>query len=217
MAVELWSITPCAEKHLEKCARICYDSLNKITEKSYEKFLHSVISLGHVAILSHASATFYISGISRACSHQLVRHAHLRYLQRSQRYCQELGQDAYILPDKISSCTKLDGCDVDGHSALDLWEDIVWTSREYYKRLIEMGIPAEDARYILLNACPTEIVVSGTLQAWYDFLRLRLTKHAQWEIRNVAKEIYYILNKECPHIFTKELLEKQTKIELDIE
>jgi len=212
MKVELLTITPNAEKHLEHCGRICYNSENKITEASHERFLKSVMSLGHVAILSHAFATFRISDISRACSHQLVRHAHLRYLQKSQRYCVEKEWKDFIRPPKTSG----EETNERGDTAFDLLEDAVFTSYNSYAGMMDLGVHQEDARYALSNAHPTEIIISGTLQAWYDFLRIRLTKHAQWEIRDVARDIYNVLKKECPHIFTKELLEKQPKIELDV-
>jgi len=198
--VELINITPNAEKHIEYCARVCYNSLNKISEDSYKKLLPRLLKMGHYSVLSHAHATFVISGISRACSHQLVRHAHLRYLQRSQRYCDESATE-FVYPIK----------GIKG-KIFGLTYKLCKLS---YKLLRILGVKQENARFVLPNAIGTTIVVSGTFQAWWDFLRLRLGKHAQWEIRKVAKEIYKILNKRCPHIFNKELLVVQPQLNLD--
>lgn len=204
MEVTLLSITNNSEVLIEKCTRICYNSESKITPDSHKKFLPNIIKRGHVSPLSFAHAVFHISGISRACSHQLVRQSHLRYLQRSQRYCME-NKAEYITPDNIEKNGQF------------LYHEFMKEAKDVYQELRDQGVKREDARFVLPNAISTEMCIAGNLQAWWDFLRLRLGKHAQWEIRKIAKEIYRILNVACPNIFTKELLEYQPKINLDIE
>jgi len=216
MKVSLLSITPDAEKLIERCTRICYDSADKITEESYKTFLPKTIKSGHVSALSHAMASFHIEEISRACSHQIVRHSHLRYLQKSQRYCTEKSYNAVCPPKIIEANKRYIESGNDGAGPLDIFYDATNVIYDY-NILLSHGIPKEDARYILTNAAFTEIIISGSLQAWYDFLRLRLSRRAQWEIRDVAKEIYKILNEQCPHIFTKEILEHQVTINLDLD
>jgi len=212
--IALIQITPQAEKHIEFCARFCYNSLDKMTDDSHVRFLRSTLKRGHFSILSHAHATFMVENVSRACSHQLVRHAHLRYLQKSQRYCLEEDFKFIVPPDVHlqSACEVLQSAD---HTAFDVLEDSCYTGWDNYKQLLKRNIKREDARYSLTNACATNIVISGTLQGWWDFLRLRLDKHAQWEIRMVAQAIYQLLNQQCPHIFNTELLIVQPKLNLD--
>ena len=198
--IVLLSITPNAEKLIERATRICYSSENQITENSYATFLPNCIKCGHISILSHAMASFHASNISRACSHEMVRHAHLRYLQRSQRNVNEQNAE-FIFPPSFDNYQHEEG---------------IGYILRWYKHMIDKGMKREDARYVLPNACATEMVVSGSLQAWWDFLKLRLQKKAQLEIRTVAKQIYDLLNANCPHIFTKELLEAQPKLKLEI-
>ena len=198
--VSLLSITPEAEKHIERCTRICYNSESKMTSESHIVFLPGIMKRGHWSALSHAHATFVVKNISRACSHQLVRHAHLRYLQRSQRYCTEETNNT-VIPEVLQ----------DNKVVKTLLRSI----KDKYNYLVKKKVKLEDARYILPNACTTEIVVSGTLQGWWDFLRLRMGKSAQQEIRDVAKKIYVVLNAQCPHVFTKELLVVQVPLYLE--
>jgi len=201
--VTIMGLTPNAEQHMEHCARFCYNSLDKAKEGSHVGFLRGALKNGHFSILSHAHCTFIIEGISRACSHQLVRHAHLRYLQRSQRYCAE-GRPDYIIPDSVVQAT-----------VFDLMEGVVYDNFEAYKELVEKGVKKEDARFVLPNACKTQIAVSGSLQAWWDFLRLRLDTHAQWEIRRIAKMVYHLLNIHVPNVFNSQLLTVQPKMNLE--
>jgi thymidylate synthase (FAD) len=202
MEVALLSITPAAEKHIERCTRICYDSLDKLTATSHQQFLPSILKRGHVSPLSFAHATFKVTGISRVCSHQLVRHAHLRYLQRSQRYCGEDKID-YVEPESVRSIPR------------GMFYGIMCTLWSGYKQLKWYGLKNEDARMVLPSACVTEMCVAGNLQAWWDFLRLRLGTHTQLETRTVAKHIYQELNCECPNIFNQENLLLQPKLNLD--
>jgi len=203
-SVGIMSITPNAEVHMELCARECYNSVDKMKEGSHIGFLCGAIKRGHFSILSHAHVTFKIEGISRACSHQFVRHAHIRYLQKSQRYCSEEGNDykvhQYVVPESID--------DTPFHEAMEY----AWKK---YKDFKETKAKNEDARYVLPNACKTTIIASATLQGWWDFLRLRMDKHAQWEIRDVAKMIYRLLNAYCPNVFNPELIIVQPKLNLE--
>lgn len=215
-SVDLVSITPNAEKLMEYCCRKCYNSIDKITDMSYITFLQSAMKRGHFSILSFAHAVFEIYDISRACSHQVVRHAHLRYLQQSQRFVDQSSAN-YVLPPSIQAKAQQEvtnNPDIDS-TAFDIFEDICWDGEDAYKQLIHRGIKKEDARYVLPNAGVTTIVVSGTLQGWFDYLRLRMSKHAQWEIRGVSQDIYKILNKEVPSVFNKEILVVQPPLNLE--
>lgn len=193
--IKLEFITPNAEEFIGRMAGICYNS-SGITEACIKRAAKCAQD-GHLATLRFAHATFHISGISRICSHQMVRSKHLDFLQRSQRYCKET-EASFILPEvkytNYSSSYLQEHIQNQYKKALDL-----------YNGLISMGVKKEDARFVLPEATCTELVVCGNLQAWMDFIKLRADKHAQWEIRDVATQINNILAKECPNIF-KEIL-----------
>lgn len=186
MVVELLHLTPNAEEFIGKCASICYDSSQD--SGACIKRAAACVSKGHLATLRFAHATFKVSQISRSCSHQFVRSKHLDFLQRSQRYCNETDV-SFLVP---RGGTMDSTCLMQRHNAHCL---------SLYKDLLAMGIKKEDARFVLPEATCTELIVTGNLQAWLDFINLRSCKAAQWEIRNVAIEINRILMKECPNIF----------------
>lgn len=190
MEVELLQITPNAEEFIGKCASICYDS--STDSGACVKRAAACVSKGHLATLRFAHATFRVVGISRACSHQMVRSKHLDFLQRSQRYCNE-SEVTFVIPKSTMDNNVL----FRRHNAHCL---------SLYKDLISNGVKKEDARFVLPEATCTELIVTGNLQAWIDFIRLRSGKEVQWEIRNVAIGINNILSKECPNIF-KEIIQ----------
>jgi len=169
--IELLQITPDAANFIGSCSAICYNSAD--SRESNIKRAVACKEKGHLATLRFAHATFHISGISRICSHQMVRSKHLDFLQRSQRYCKEdLAYQVYP-KSKVGS----------------IFEEAYEASMQYYKELLELGVKKEDARFVLPEATQTELIVTGNFQAWLDFIRLRADTHAQWEIRQVAKEI----------------------------
>lgn len=186
MEVKLEFITPDAEIFIGRMAGICYDA-----EDSPERNLKRAIKCstdGHLATLRFAHAVFNISGISRICSHQMVRSKHLDFLQRSQRYCKE-SQTEFVVPNSLT----------------DKGQEIVQNHNtaclNLYNFLLNGGVKKEDARFVLPESSTTELNVVGNFQAWKDFIKLRADKHAQWEIREVAKQINNILSKECPNLF----------------
>lgn len=202
MKAELIAYTPNPEETIEKAARICYDSKTGDYEKR-KKFLSGLIKSGHTSTIEHASATFKFSEVSRALTHELVRHRLFSFSQRSQRYCKEDGF-GYVIPGSIKyNLTKCDeNEDCDGTDSFDT--RYVWCMEkiaELYDEMVKRGIPKEDARYILPNACYTEIFVSGNFREWRHFLELRLSPRAQWEIRQLAHMVLNELYKVAPIIF----------------
>ena len=185
MKVTLIHITPDAENLIGKCASICYDSA--VTREANIKRAAHCVDRGHLATLRFAHAIFNVSGISRACSHQFVRSKHLDFLQRSQRYCNE-DEQTFVYP---------------GTSSDSLISSAYQSSLATYKRLRELGIKKEDARYVLPAGVATELNVVGNLQAWDDFIELRTNSAAQDEIREVAFEIQRQLRNLLPNIFGK--------------
>ena len=182
MEIELLHLTPNAEEFIGRCASICYDS--SVDSGACVKRAAACVNKGHLATLRFAHATFKVTGISRACSHQFVRSKHLDFLQRSQRYCSEEDVN-FILPE----------------SNKDIYDELYSQCLETYIALLDKGVKKEDARFVLPEATCTELIVTGNLQAWLDFIRLRSIPAAQWEIREVAIGINNILAKECPNIF----------------
>jgi thymidylate synthase (FAD) len=190
MKVELLSVTPNAEKTIELAGRSCYQSYEKQTADSYERFIKMLIKSGHFSVLEHASATFRISGVSRALTHQLVRHRVASYSQKSQRYVSEI-EFEYVVPDKIKN----------NKEAMELYKDVMNYLNKNYKKMASMNIPKEDARYILPNACSTEIVVTANFREYRHIFELRCHPKAQLEIRKVAIKMLEELKKVAPVCF----------------
>ena len=188
MRVELLSITENAEALIERGARICYDS--KENAETRKPFIQNLIKRGHEGVLEHSVATFKISEVSRALTHQLVRHRLASYNQRSQRYVKEDGFD-YVAPQSI----------INDKKAYSLYINLIEEINESYKKLLELGVPPEDARYILPNACHTEIIITMNFRELRHFLKLRLDSHAQWEIREMANRMLGLLIEHAPIVF----------------
>jgi len=183
--IELLHITPNAVEFIGKCAAICYDA--NLEKEACIRRATNCKNKGHLATMRFAHAVFNISGISRACSHQIVRSKHLDVLQRSQRYCKE-NDTTFIIPDSVGTYTT---------DVRDIYSDLLW----HYNEMLKQGIKKEDARYILPEGTVTEMNVVGNLQAWQDFINLRATKEAQWEIRQVACGISKHLAYQLPELF----------------
>ena len=139
--------------------------------------------------MEHATATFLICG-SRAFTHQLVRHRLASYSQKSQRYVKE-DQFKWVLPPSIQGNAE----------AYKVFTTAMHDTRIAYGQLIDLGIPKEDARYVLPNACETEIVMTANFREWRHFINLRADSHAQWEIREVAQMVLKQLYQLAPSIF----------------
>jgi len=170
-------------------AWVCYDA--KRDNESNIKRAISCKKRGHLATLRFAYATFHISGISRACSHQLVRVAHAGILQKSQRYVEE-SSIGWVVPPSVESLPL--------GVANEMIEHLT-NSSNLYKKLRDNGVKREDARYFLPQACTTELEIIMNFQGWSDFLRNRTAPAAQWEIRGVANEIERLLHSIAPEIF----------------
>ena len=162
------------------------------------KPLESATASGHESILEHAVYTFEIKGVSRALTHQLVRHRVASYSQQSQRYVSMDGAD-YIRPESIDRC--LDPATPDGCPMNIEYENTIRRCFETYRKMIEVGIPEEDARYVLPNACCTNIIVTMNARELLHFFSLRCCERAQWEIRMMANRMLRICKEISPKIF----------------
>lgn len=169
MKVTLIQATANPVETIAQIASICYDS----DPKNPMGLVKHLYANGHHSVFEHIYFTFKIEGISRACSHQLVRHRHCSFTQRSQRYCDEDGFE-YIAPDTMPSKPM----------AADMS-----TLQDWYKGYQRLGVPNEDARYILPNACATSLYLSCNLRELIHMANERLCTRAQWEIRELVREM----------------------------
>lgn len=174
MNVTLIQATPSPIETIAQIASICYDS----DPKDPMKLVKHLYAGGHHSVFEHIYFTFKIEGISRACSHQLVRHRHCSFTQRSQRYCSEDGFEV-VMPDTFNDVYGID----------DWFEYINDVAQRNYVALQNQGIPNEDARYILPNACATSLYLSCNLRELIHMANERLCTRAQWEIRDLVREM----------------------------
>lgn len=217
MSVKLLHITENYAKTIEYAART---STNTACGETPEEFTKKLVKKGHLSVGRHCDASFEVI-CSRACSHQLVRHTHLAYTQESQRYVKfpKINTADFTMGDIISQVRELfvipPNVFKNGQALIDFTNRCVEENFTYHNFIEEYNIPKEDARYCLPNACKTRLVVSGNFQAFYDFIKLRTDKAAQWEIREIAEQIRDILLREAPAFFSplqeKIATEKQDK------
>lgn len=197
MNIELLSHTPEPEKVVALAARLCYSpsSIAELRQKldvsDIESFLDKIMSLGHHSVLEHATFTFGVEGISRVTSHQLVRHRIASFSQQSQRYVSHKEEFTSIMPDSVA----------DNIEARSIFAFMSETVHKAYAQLVDMGIPPEDARYILPNATETKLVMSMNARELLHFFSLRCCQRAQWEIREMAVEMLRQVKKIAPVIF----------------
>ncbi len=223
MKVKLLTHTPNPEMTIAAAAKLCYSAVGvdeiceKMTPESCEKFINMLMSLGHESPVEHVSFTFAIDGVSRSLLAQLTRHRIASYSVQSQRY---VGKEnfEFVMPPEIEKIPE----------ARELFLKAMEQDREIYKQLDDilakhhfeamteeekkdekkaMGAAAkkahEDARYVLSNACDTKIVMTMNIRSLYNFFSLRTCNRAQWEIRNLARQMLLECKKVSPILFAK--------------
>ena len=165
-----------------------YDCDSAQDEEKMLKLISRVVSSGHYSTIEHIQVSFAISNISRACSHQLVRHRHMSFSQKSQRYVKEKGQFDYLIPPTILRNEELK----------TKFDNFMVEISKFYCELTEAGIPAEDARAVLPNATSTSMVASLNLREMIHLANLRLCTRAQYEIRTLVRKMCEALLAEEP-------------------
>lgn len=200
MDVKLLCHTPDPERLIASAARLCYskncpdDLFENLSDERIGMLLDILIQNGHYSALEHAVFSFSISGISRACTHQLVRHRLASYSQQSQRYVKLLdGELHHVLPESIKNDPEAEALVVSHLQAVD----------KLYSDLIALNIPAEDARYILPNSSQSNIVVTMNARELNHFFSLRCCNRAQWEIRELAWAMLKLVQEVAPRLFMK--------------
>lgn len=206
--VLLLKYTPEPESTVSMSAKLCYSPIDidalkeKIESIEQSRFVEKLMKMGHLSPIEHAVFTFAIEGISRACSHQLVRHRIASYSQQSQRYVSEKTEGDtfdYIIPPTISEDEEIK----------NIFENFMIEAQKTYNlivnRLNERGLKGEsanqDARFVLPNACETKIIVTMNARELLHFFRQRCCNRAQWEIRLMAEEMLQLVKEVAPTIF----------------
>ena len=193
------SIISHTEKPLEtiyKAARQCYSAgsvadTDLASREKMSDLIRKCIRSGHTSVLEHVSFTFAISGVSRALSHQLVRHRIASYSQQSQRYV-KFDNIEYICPPSLRDETS-------GARAIFLYS--LGRASDAYQAMIAAGVPAEDARFIIPQACATNIVMTMNCRALLHFIEERSCSKAQWEIHRLVMKIMNCMVEELPEVF----------------
>ena len=184
MKVELIDCTTDAAFNIQFAARTCYNSHDKDLPLKRGEFIKALIKSGHETPLEFAHTMWRISGISRVCQNQIVRHRIASYCVLSERYV-DVSKLECILPVKVLE-------------SADAAYDLVKQCKELYKLLIESDVPKEDARMLLPQGLETDMCMDMNFRSLRHFLKLRMDKHAQWEIRQVAREIYLTCQEKWP-------------------
>jgi thymidylate synthase (FAD) len=179
-----------SEALLEHAGRICYRSTTGGTPDVTARFVARRVQEGHESIIEHACASFEISGISRACSHQLVRHRLASYSQESQRYV-DMSDPEWVIPPQIA----------ENAEAMRIWDEFAEMATTAYHRLRALGIKKEDARFLLPNATTTRLVMTANYRELLHIFRLRISPHAQWEIRQVCVKMLEAIYPHAPSVF----------------
>lgn len=157
-----------------------------------EKTLSRIVGMGHNSVIEHAVFTFSVEGVSRALTHQLVRHRLASFSQQSQRYV-SMDKPTFVVPHSVQ----------DNKDALKIYEETMDRIWEAYNRLEAMGIKPEDARYLLPNGCTTNITITMNARELLHFFSLRCCERAQWEIREMAEQMLALCREVSPIIFAK--------------
>lgn len=196
MKVKLLEYTPEPERVVAMAARLCYSAIGaeelaeRLSEEKVREMVRKMVKLGHASTIEHVSFTFGIEGVSRVLTHQLVRHRIASYDQQSQRYVASHGFQ-YIMPPTIA------GNPAASEKFTALMEEI----RRAYDALTELGVPKEDARYVLANAAETKILVTMNARSLLHFFNLRCCNRAQWEIRDMAYKMLAEVKRVAPTLF----------------
>lgn len=197
MNVELLQYPDNPERAVATAARLCYapvgakELMETMLPERVQSVLSTIMKSGHFSTLEHVSYTFAVDGVSRALTHQLVRHRLASFNQQSQRYVKFTEGVETVKPDTVSR----------DEEANRIFDEAINAVLEGYQKLLDAGIPAEDARYLLPNAAETKIVITMNIRELLHFFSLRCCNRAQWEIREMAHRMLALVKPTAPYIF----------------
>jgi len=195
MKVTLLAYTQNADAICAAAGNSCYSdrpSSEIVGDVDSAKMLSKIVGMGHHSVIEHASFTFCVEGVSRALTHQLVRHRMASYSQQSQRYV-SLEEPTFVVPHTVES----------DPTAMEVYGRVMDAIWDAYRELESIGIPPEDARYLLPNGCTTNITITMNARELLHFFSLRCCNRAQWEIREMADEMLALCMEVSPIIFSK--------------
>ena len=189
-------------KHIEKAGRVCYKSENNISNDSADIFIRNILKRGHESVIEHISITFKIV-CDRGVTHEIVRHRIASFSQESTRYC-NYSQDKFG-----NELTFIKPCFWSEDSEnFKLWKDMMEKIEERYFELLGNKVSPQEARSILPNSLKTEIYVTMNLREWRHFLKLRTSKAAHPQMRQIAIMIYDIFAEKLPVVFEDIIIDK---------
>ena len=197
MNVELLQYPDNPERAVATAARLCYapvgakELMETMPPERVQSVLSTIMKSWHFSTLEHVSYTFAVDGVSRALTHQLVRHRLASFNQQSQRYVKFTEGVETVKPDTVSR----------DEEANRIFDEAINAVLEGYQKLLDAGIPAEDARYLLPNAAETKIVITMNIRELLHFFSLRCCNRAQWEIREMAHRMLALVKPTAPYIF----------------
>ena len=196
MIVQLLTHTPKPHEIVAAAAKLCYSNstIDEIMAGSVDAktaLIQKVLSLGHFSVLEHVTLSFGIEGISRACSHQLVRHRIASFSMQSQRYVAMKDDIPISKPSCLTEYPELS----------ERYDCTIDTIKELYQDMLVAGVPAEDARAILPNAAETKLVLTMNARELQHFFNLRCCNRAQEEIRVMSKKMLLLCREAAPLLF----------------
>lgn len=197
MNVELLQYPENPERAVATAARLCYapvgakELMETMPEERVKSVLATIMKSGHFSTLEHVSYTFAVDGVSRALTHQLVRHRLASFNQQSQRYVKFTEGVETVKPESVKESPE----------AERVFDQAIEAVLKAYQELLDAGVPAEDARYLLPNAAETKIVITMNIRELLHFFSLRCCNRAQWEIREMAWRMLELVRPTAPYIF----------------
>jgi len=205
LSVTLLHHTPDPERAVAIAGRLCYAPVSaaelqhEMSDEAVAKLVRNLVRSGHHSALEHASFTFAVDGVSRACTHQIVRHRLASYNQQSQRYVNFGHGDSFVVPPSIGANPEAEA----------VFIAAMGQARAAYDRLVEIGLAEgrtresvqEDARFVLPNAAETKIVVTMNVRELRHFFHVRCCRRAQWEINELAWRMRAMVRDISPNLF----------------
>ena len=196
---------------IELAGRTSYQSRDKITNQSSAKFVEMLRKRGHESVLEHSCLTVEFNNVSRAFTHELVRHRLASFTQESTRYVDESDFKVVIPPaqDKDEKLVELDL--PDGMKIKVSFQEWMDLNEKMYRGLRKAGWKAEDARQVLPTGIKSQIVVTANFREWRHIFKLRTAPDAHWEIREVMVKLLEDVQKQIPIVFDDFLIDKERK------
>ncbi|MDT5244048.1 MAG: thymidylate synthase [Mycobacterium sp.] len=192
---------------VEFAGRACYQSWSKPNPRTATNaaYIRHIIDVGHFSVLEHASVSFYITGISRSCTHELIRHRHFSYSQLSQRFVPEHDAEVVVPPgmedDELQAIFKA-AADASRAAYTELLTRLEAKFADQPNAVLRRKQARQAARAVLPNATETRIVVTGNYRAWRHFIAMRASEHADVEMRRLAIECLRQLADLAPQVFS---------------